>query len=174
MTTERQTMPYADQRKIDDIRDALERRLHVLQVQQATLGLETPPHITTEIEQIERRLSEWTVAAKVLNGGAVSEEVLRWLRQLAPNDLVIKTQMLQQMELRDLRKELQDGLEHRRTETESAIDGVRDEVGALRIDLGVFGRNVASLRTAVLALVLVGIIGGCATWGMLLYLLSQR
>jgi hypothetical protein len=167
-------MPNDNQRKIDEIRDALEARLHVLQVQQASLGLETPPHITTEIESIERRLGEWTVAAKVLNGGAVSEEVLRILRQLAPGDLVIKTQMMQQMELRDLRTELERGLEQRRVETTEKIDEVRDEVGALRTDLGTVGRNVAGLRMAVLALVIAILVGGCATWGMLIYLLTQR
>lgn len=36
-----------------------ERRLMALQVQQARMGIQTPPHITTEIEDLQKELSNW-------------------------------------------------------------------------------------------------------------------
>lgn len=164
-----------------ELRTALERRLRQQQLKAATLGVNTPSEIITEIEDYERKLAELDVAEKVINGGAVSEEVLKVLRQLAPNDVVIKTQFVQQMELRDLRKELIDGLASRREETAEAIEEVkgevgkvRDQVGVLSVEMGKLSVRMASLRTLTLALLLSMVLGGCTTWAILIYLLVQR
>lgn len=36
-----------------------QRRLMALQVQQARMGIQTPPHVTTEIEDLQKELNDW-------------------------------------------------------------------------------------------------------------------
>lgn len=60
------------QHDIDELRSVLERRIHRLQVQKATFGLEVPPHILEDLAQAERDLAGLTVVSQP----RISPEVL--------------------------------------------------------------------------------------------------
>lgn len=50
------TMSAEEQAHQEELRNTQRRRLHLLQLQAAQFGLQTPPHITIEIEQLKRQL----------------------------------------------------------------------------------------------------------------------
>lgn len=68
---------------IDDMIKSLEARLHVLEVQAAQMGIDAPPHVVTEIEQIKSRLEEITMGSMSLISVELlqrMEPVERWKR----------------------------------------------------------------------------------------------
>lgn len=65
-------MSNGQQHDIDELRTVLERRIHRLQVQKATFGLEVPPHILEDLAQAERDLAGLTVVSQP----RISPEVL--------------------------------------------------------------------------------------------------
>lgn len=65
-------MSNGQQHDIDELRTVLERRIHRLQIQKATFGLEVPPHILEDLAQAERDLAGLTVVSQP----RISPEVL--------------------------------------------------------------------------------------------------
>jgi hypothetical protein len=70
-----------------ELRAAKERRLHQLRLQAAELGLHTPPHVLTEIDQLEHDLAALAAVAHP----PVGEDVRRLLRRYDQLDLVTNT-----------------------------------------------------------------------------------
>lgn len=69
------------------LREVKQRRLEALEIQAAELGNATPPHITTEMEQIKAGLIALTVAEVP----EIQEDVKRVLRRYDQLDLVVQT-----------------------------------------------------------------------------------
>jgi hypothetical protein len=44
--------------RLEELRSALTRRLHVLQLQAATYGISTPPHVQIEIEDTQKQIAD--------------------------------------------------------------------------------------------------------------------
>jgi hypothetical protein len=64
-----------DRRGLDDLIAAHTDRLRILQLQAAHQGGDTPPHVVTEIDRIERELAQLRQAAATVISSALVEEL---------------------------------------------------------------------------------------------------
>lgn len=159
MTLQRQD----SEEQLAEIRSAHQRRLFHLRLRQAREGKDTPPEVATEIEDIEYKLRETGVAEKVVNGGAIRDtKVLQVLRELAPNEVLVKTQMLQQLAIEDIHDDI-GAIREEQGESRGQREAHRQAIDSLRKDA----------RLAAIVLLLLILLGNCSTWAVLFYLFQR-
>src|SRR5262249_3511738 len=74
-----------------ELREAHRRRLRVLSVKQAQMGYSAGPAITTEIAEIDVKLTELASRIQILDGGAAEIIEITDVQALVPVSIVPKT-----------------------------------------------------------------------------------
>lgn len=95
------------QQHLDKLRIAHQKRLQILELQAANFGLSTPPHILTEIEDIQRQISSIDAQLRIDESSVqpiLHSKVVILFLSANPSDL---TRLRLGQELRDIRERLQ-------------------------------------------------------------------
>lgn len=82
-------MPQIDSPHLDAVREAKRRRLEVLELQEASLGRETPPHVATEIADLRKEL----VGVEAVTNPSISKETVDALQQYGQLRAILVTVM---------------------------------------------------------------------------------
>src|SRR5262245_34271139 len=91
---------------LDDLVQAHSARLRVLQRQQARMGNDTPPHIVTEIEAIEAKLSQLQATAQAVAFAPVDPEIADALGPVGRHQLMTAQILRIDGDISDLKKDV--------------------------------------------------------------------
>lgn len=102
-------MARVDSPHLDAVREAKRRRLEVLELQEASLGRETPPHIATEIADLRKEL----VGVEAVTNPSISKETIDALQSYGQLRAILVTVMGLVADVGDLKQRVGRGEEMR-------------------------------------------------------------
>lgn len=94
----------ANERHLDAVREAKQQRLEALEIQQATYGIDTPPHVINEIDELRRELA----GVHAITTSPLSDETLRAMSDYGQLRATLVTVMGLVADMRDLKDAVAD------------------------------------------------------------------